>query len=561
MRQDRAGPAERLVLAAVVAIIAFVGIRLCIGPEETLAFLFYDDAYYYFGVARNLASGLGSTFDGINPTNGYHPLWCWLLVPVLAVVDGPGPALRGIGALWFVLAALAPCALWRALRPRTGATGAVMAAALFGLQPVLAAGLSRPNGLETPLYAVLIAVAIGRFERAAGSAPSPPPPAAMLALGIALGAVTLARLDGGMLGVAGVALLAMHGFRDWGPRAVAGRVGILVAAATVVVGPSLIWNVARFDHPVPVSGRAVSLAAADERAGLGGTLSTANLRRRAGYALARVPAQLARGAVKGSPIEGPLVRSGSLGGAAALALTGGLLTLGLARRRRAGPLLTDALAVLASFCALHYAAYVLWLWASGETWYRLYYFMPEVMLLAAACGAALGPSLDAVRSPVLRWSVATAGLALLGWHVWDHAARTRSSYQAPPGPVAERHIYAWVRERTAPGEVLGARDAGKLGFFSHRPVVNLDGLINDQRLLGALRENRVAEYVCRSPIRYLLYDRPLLGGFDPASPAVPPPDAADVGLTLHRLHGLPGCSIREVPGATDDWVVIEVNRM
>jgi len=26
-------------------------------------------------VARNIARGLGSTFDTIAPTNGYHPLW------------------------------------------------------------------------------------------------------------------------------------------------------------------------------------------------------------------------------------------------------------------------------------------------------------------------------------------------------------------------------------------------------------------------------------------------------------------------------------------------------
>ena len=34
-----------------------------------------DDAYYYFKVAQNISEGHGSTFDGINLTNGYHPLW------------------------------------------------------------------------------------------------------------------------------------------------------------------------------------------------------------------------------------------------------------------------------------------------------------------------------------------------------------------------------------------------------------------------------------------------------------------------------------------------------
>jgi len=41
-----------------------------------------DDAYYYFKVAQNIGAGLGSTFDGINLTNGYHPLWMLVCIPV-----------------------------------------------------------------------------------------------------------------------------------------------------------------------------------------------------------------------------------------------------------------------------------------------------------------------------------------------------------------------------------------------------------------------------------------------------------------------------------------------
>lgn len=44
-----------------------------------------DDAYYYFKVAQNIAEGHGSTFDGINPTNGYHPLWLLLCIPIFAL--------------------------------------------------------------------------------------------------------------------------------------------------------------------------------------------------------------------------------------------------------------------------------------------------------------------------------------------------------------------------------------------------------------------------------------------------------------------------------------------
>lgn len=47
--------------------------------EASLLASFDDDAFYYFKIASNIASGHGSTFNGIHETNGYHPLWLGLL--------------------------------------------------------------------------------------------------------------------------------------------------------------------------------------------------------------------------------------------------------------------------------------------------------------------------------------------------------------------------------------------------------------------------------------------------------------------------------------------------
>lgn len=44
-----------------------------------------DDAFYYFGIARNLAAGYGVTFDGTHVTNGFHPLWLVLILPCFAL--------------------------------------------------------------------------------------------------------------------------------------------------------------------------------------------------------------------------------------------------------------------------------------------------------------------------------------------------------------------------------------------------------------------------------------------------------------------------------------------
>jgi len=44
-----------------------------------------DDAFYYFKVAQNISEGRGITFDGIAPTNGFHPLWMLVCIPVFAL--------------------------------------------------------------------------------------------------------------------------------------------------------------------------------------------------------------------------------------------------------------------------------------------------------------------------------------------------------------------------------------------------------------------------------------------------------------------------------------------
>ena len=47
-----------------------------------------DDSFYYFQIARNLAEGKFSTFDGgITRTNGYHPLWLFLITPFYWIFD------------------------------------------------------------------------------------------------------------------------------------------------------------------------------------------------------------------------------------------------------------------------------------------------------------------------------------------------------------------------------------------------------------------------------------------------------------------------------------------
>jgi len=70
-----------------VVIIMGISLYAALSDSQNLAWRWFtrDDAYYYFKVAQNISEGHGSTFDGINPTNGYHPLWMLICVPIFAL--------------------------------------------------------------------------------------------------------------------------------------------------------------------------------------------------------------------------------------------------------------------------------------------------------------------------------------------------------------------------------------------------------------------------------------------------------------------------------------------
>ena len=61
-------------------------IFVLISPDEVLLNWYSsDDAFYYFKTAQNIAEGRGITFDGFSPTNGFHPLWMVVCIPVFAL--------------------------------------------------------------------------------------------------------------------------------------------------------------------------------------------------------------------------------------------------------------------------------------------------------------------------------------------------------------------------------------------------------------------------------------------------------------------------------------------
>lgn len=80
---------KKFSLFEVLLVTVILGIHLYASFADAYAFpnawFKRDDAYYYYKVAQNISEGHGSTFDGINLTNGYHPLWMIVCIPIFAL--------------------------------------------------------------------------------------------------------------------------------------------------------------------------------------------------------------------------------------------------------------------------------------------------------------------------------------------------------------------------------------------------------------------------------------------------------------------------------------------
>ena len=172
-----------------VGLYAFVAI----GPFNSMMKWFRsDDAFYYFKVAENIANGHGATFDGISLTNGFHPLWMLICIPIFSLtrINLILP-LRILIIVSALLNAGTGILLFRLLRRFISAE----VAALAGIMWVFLPGIQVPvvqNGMESNISAfclVLLLSLVIRFQQESFSKKN------LFWVGVAAGLTLLARLD------------------------------------------------------------------------------------------------------------------------------------------------------------------------------------------------------------------------------------------------------------------------------------------------------------------------------------------------------------------------------
>lgn len=129
-----------------------------------------DDAFYYFKVAVNVLNGHGFTFDQINLTNGFHPLWmlCCLAVFWLARFHLLLP-LRAMIIVSGVLNGLTGILLFRLLKQKLHPYAAVAGATSWILLPSIY-NFYTVQGLESAISSVFLALLLLQATKIQSSA-------------------------------------------------------------------------------------------------------------------------------------------------------------------------------------------------------------------------------------------------------------------------------------------------------------------------------------------------------------------------------------------------------
>lgn len=213
---------ERLLLLGLLPMVVQLTLDLLLQPMEALIGDMPDDAFFYLVIARNLARGLGFTFDGLLGTSGFHAPWL-ILSAGLVSLSGPD-RLELLPRLFVAMHGLfALAASWLFGRFLLD-IGLDLGRALLGMLLVgMAAVASFGVGMEMPLVQLCLWGLMLAWRR--------PLPWLQAALSAAL---VLCRLDMAPLLLTGILLLKR---RSW-PSLVGGLMGAacVLAFNTLIAG-------------------------------------------------------------------------------------------------------------------------------------------------------------------------------------------------------------------------------------------------------------------------------------------------------------------------------------
>jgi hypothetical protein len=480
----------------------FAPIALLIGflataNYEQLVAIFADDAFYYFRIAQNISAGLGSTFGGLEPTNGYHPLWQLALIPVFLLFESNRWSLSAVLLLQAFLYASFCLAARRVARTTDLESEFLIVFPLVALTSFsLIAATNNAlfsNGMEsaltmTLLFAFIVSALSWRIYTDVHASYLH-----LVICGTLLGLLFLSRLDSIFFAMSAVLLLLVSASTSR-PIARAAKAAVMATPGVLIGLTYFATNETLFGTITPISGQAKALSGP-----VLNPLPLAYFARAESLTLANIASM------------GVVTSVSSVSHSIVFAAASGLMAFFiLARNEQQGPRralspLLIALLIGASFQILYLSVASEWgLWP----WYT--YFVPAIML------ASFPVVINWALSLLGHASVIKTGLAVASALVFAYLlAPSFIALSRPALPDAFNWKYhattvaSWINEHTERDAVVAVGDrGGAVAFHISRPIVQLEGLVESTAYLDALKTGRALDYIRARGVRYLVASNP-----------------------------------------------------
>lgn len=490
---------SRTVLLSCLALA--LGLSVLLAPYLTLSgrsIALTDDAYYYLLPAANFCKLGFYSFDGLTATNGFHPLWmalvtaCALPLQLAGATDALPRVVLGLSIALTVWGALA----WFGALRRGGVSGWI--AGLMVVVTVISCRSLFSSGLETVCVFWSLGLLAGYLlkKRESESAVHP----AVLAFYSLL--VLFSRLDCGLFLLLLYVLLLLH-FRT---RDVL-LAGVLL---TLLATPYFVYNTVYHGAATPISGRVkgdwgdryeletsgktFGISWSQIQSGPGKT----RLREVTRTVLPRDLAPTLKTLSLGFVDNAGKLNSGSL---PILAIVWAVALAMWLRARRGLPPGTRLLAALGWTLNLFHGLSTLYYALSYDRVWP-WYGAVGVMLFAAVVPLLIAGLLT---HPRLRCLPCAALIILLLWWTVANARQVRSAQKASPNSLraVNLDLADWIRTNTAENAVSAGWAVGETGWYAHRSVINLEGLVGDESLFNANRATDLLPFLARHQVTHI----------------------------------------------------------
>lgn len=488
-RRDE-GVAAKLYYVLLAAVAALVIVFVVTADFEIILSIIPDDAGYYFGIAENVSNGTGETFDGLNATNGYQPLWMYLLAASYRMhAAGPETMYRAMLVLQAILLAAAAVLLYRLcvrfFPPRIVLPGA-MVFLVFVMMPAV-------NGMESAILITLLAVLVvlGWKLQVATQASF----TRDLLFGLVAGLVVLARLDMIFLPIVVCTLVLWRGITGKADRG-----GYVWKAMTIglgtalIVAPYIMRNYLAYGRIMPVSGALKSSFPRISLSGYG--FSRMALYDRAALAVALVYIAWMVVRVRGWGMA-ERRRRRTVGDDTAVRPDD--TARPAARTASSFGYFEMTVAVLSVTALLHFIHTVLFMKWAVFKWHFLVYSFVASLALCVPVARIFGRA-------TFGWfrRVYWACIAVLALFCCLVVTREYGGRSTEVWGVNSYRAACWARESTETDAVFAMKDAGNFGYFSRRSVINLDGVVNSLAYQEAIHRRGLNAYFSEMNVDYLV---------------------------------------------------------